>query len=195
MILFNPQHYTREHADARTQDIVLKTSAFFENKGLAAIKKDDQEMTWYQDLLDFVRDEGAFATLLTPSGYGAPDSRFDLSRVCEYNEILAFYSLAYQYAYQVSILGLGPIRMGDNEHIKHKTARLLQGGGIFAFGLSERAHGADLYSTETTLFPSGEGDYRAQGSKYYIGNGNAAAIVSTFGKMAQTGEYLHILLG
>ena len=190
MILLNPQNYAGEHADPRSKDIMLKTINFFENKGLAAIKKDDLDQTWYQDLLDFIRDEGVFATLLTPSGYGAADSRFDLRRVCEYNEILAFYSLAYQYTYQVSILGLGPIWMGDNEAIKHKTAQFLQQGGIFGFGLSEREHGADIYSTETALFPTGDGTYRAQGSKYYIGNGNVAAIVSTFGKMAETGEYV-----
>ena len=161
MLLLNPQNYAREHADLRSKEIMLKTITFFESKGLAAIKNDDQNMIWYQDVLDFVRDEGTFATLLTPAGYGAPDSRFDLRRVCEYNEILAFYSLAYQYAYQVSILGLGPIWMGSNEEIKHKTAQLLQQGGIFAFGLSEREHGADLYSTETTLFPDGAGAYRA----------------------------------
>ena len=190
MLLLNPQNYAREHADLLSKEIMLKTITFFETKGLAAIKNDDQNMTWYQDVLDFVRDEGTFATLLTPAGYGAPDSRFDLRRVCEYNEILAFYSLAYQYAYQVTILGLGPIWMGSNEEIKHKTAQLLQQGGIFAFGLSEREHGADLYSTETTLFPDGAGAYRARGRKYYIGNGNAAAIVSTFGKMAETGEFV-----
>jgi len=29
----------------------------------------------------------------------------------------------------------------------------------------------------------------ANGEKYYIGNGNEAAMVSTFGKIAGTGEY------
>ena len=36
----------------------------------------------------------------------------------------------------------------------------------------------------------GDGTYRANGGKYYIGNGNKAAMVSTFGKMADTGEYV-----
>ncbi len=48
-------------------------------------------------------------------------------------------------AWQVSILGLGPIWMGDNEDVKHQTVQLLQDGGIFAFDLSEKDHGADLY--------------------------------------------------
>ena len=100
----------------------------------------------------------------------------------------------YQYAYQVSILGLGPIWMGDNEAIKHKTARLLKDGGIFAFGLSEKAHGADLYSNEMKLIPQGDGTYKADGSKYYIGNGNVAALVSIHGRYADTNEHVFFVV-
>ena len=87
------------------------------------------------------------------------------------------------------MLVLGPIWMSDNEAVKIKTAALLEDCAVFAFGLSEKEHGADLYSTEMTLTPTDDGEYRANGSKYYIGNGNEAALVSTFGKMADTGEY------
>ena len=73
--------------------------------------------------------------------------------------------------------------------MKETTARLLEQGGVFAFGLSEQEHGADLYSSEMTLEPHGDGAYVANGSKYYIGNANAAALISTFGKLADTGEY------
>jgi acyl-CoA dehydrogenase len=90
----------------------------------------------------------------------------------------------------VSILGLGPIWMSKNEAIKKKTAALLKDGGIFAFGLSERAHGADLYSSDMALTPLAEGKYVADGGKYYIGNANKAALVSTFGKNSETDEYV-----
>ena len=60
--------------------------------------------------------------------------------------------------------------MGDNEEAKKRTARLLAEGGVFAFGLSEKTHGADLYSTEMTLTPQGDGSWLPNGSKYYIGN-------------------------
>ncbi|MCK5348139.1 MAG: acyl-CoA dehydrogenase, partial [Desulfobacula sp.] len=92
--------------------------------------------------------------------------------------------------WQVSILGLGPIWMSSNEAIKHKTAQLLKDGDIFAFGLSEKTHGADLYSSDMSLTPLGEGQYVADGGKYYIGNANKAGIVSTFGKNSETGEYV-----
>jgi acyl-CoA dehydrogenase len=94
----------------------------------------------------------------------------------------------------VTILGLGPIWMGTNEAVKEKAAGLLAEGGIFAFGLSEKNHGADLYASEMQLIPQDDGGYLARGSKYYIGNGNCAALVSTFGKIAGTGEYVFFVV-
>ncbi len=188
--LLNPREYNQEWPDKKTKGIMSKTIAFFEKKGLKSVKEDDQAIRWYDDYIRFLRENKIFATLLTPSGYGEPDSRFDLSRVCQFNEILGFYGNPYQYAYQVSILGLGPIWMGKNEAVKHKTAKLLQDGGIFAFGLSEKEHGADLYSNEMKLHPQADGTYKADGSKYYIGNANLAALVSVQAKLTDTNEYV-----
>jgi acyl-CoA dehydrogenase len=39
------------------------------------------------------------------------------------------------------------------------------------------------------LEPQDDGSYLARGEKYYIGNGNKAAMVSTFGKRTDTGEW------
>jgi len=190
MILLNPKKHTREYLDKQSKEIMLKTIEFFEKKGKQKIKEDDHNKVWYADFLDFIKKEKVFATLLTPSAYGDPDARWDTWRICEFNEILGFYGLCYWYTWQVSILGLGPIWMSDNEELKLKAAHLLKEGGIFAFGLSEKEHGADVYSTEMTLTPLEDGTYVANGEKYYIGNGNEAPMVSTFGKMADTGEYV-----
>ncbi len=92
MILFNPKQYQRHHADARSREIIEKTIAFFETKGLKQIKADDQSMVWYEDFLDFIKDEQVFATLLTPAKYGDDDDvRWDMWRISEYNEVLGFY--------------------------------------------------------------------------------------------------------
>ncbi len=190
MILFNPKKYDGSDVDPKTRDILLKTIEFFEKKGLKKIKEDDQSSVWYDDFLEFVKKEKVFATLLTPSGYGEKDSRWDMWRIAKMNEILGFYGLCYWYTWQVSILGLGPIWMGSNEEMKHRAAKLLKDGGIFAFGLSEKEHGADIYGTDMMLYPKGDGTYVARGDKYYIGNGNEAALVSVFAKMADTGEYV-----
>ncbi len=190
MILLNPRHLIRPYPDERSRAIMQAAVGFFERKGKRKLKADDRERVWYADFLDFQRDEKLFATLLTPSAYGDAGCRWDTYRNCEFNEILAFYGLHYWYTWQVSILGLGPIWMSANEALKRRAAGLLQEGAVFAFGLSERAHGADIYSTEMTLTPQPDGTYRANGEKYYIGNGNIAPMVSTFGKMAGTGEYV-----
>ena len=190
MQLFNPRSYDRYHPDAEAPNLIQATIEFFENKGLEAIKKDDQESIWYDDYLAFIKDHKVFAKMLTPTGYGDPGSRWDMWRISEFNEVLSFYGLSYWYAWQVSILGLGPIWMSENESLKKKAAAHLADGGIFAFGLSEKEHGADIYSSSMTLHPQEDGSYLARGEKYYIGNGNAAALVSTFGKIAGSDEYV-----
>ena len=167
---------------------MVKTIEFFESKGLAKIKADDHAAVWYQDFVDFVKRERIFATMCTPSGYGGEDTRWDTWRNSEFAEILGFYGLPYWYVWQVTVLGLGPIWMSDNEVLKEKAAALLEDGEVFAFGLSEKDHGADLYATDMSLKSVGEGEYVANGGKYYIGNGNKAAMVSTFGMIADTGE-------
>ena len=189
MILLQPKKHDRKYPDERSREVMLKTIEFFERKGKQRLKEDDHAAVWYADFLEFVRKERIFATMCTPAGYGADDCRWDTWRICEFAEILGFYGLPYWYTWQVSVLGLGPIWMSANEARKRETARLLEEGAIFAFGLSEKAHGADLYSTEMALEPLEGGGYRANGRKYYIGNGNLAARVSTFGKLTDSGDY------
>lgn len=172
----------RYYPDEISKQIMEKTVQWFENRGKTHMLQDDFDRVWYQDFLDFLKENQIFATLLTPTQYGDGTTRWDTWRNCEFNEILAFYGLHYWYTWQVSILGLGPIFLSKNEKVKKKTARLLKEGGIFAFGLSEKEHGADIYSSDMILTKHGENDYTANGSKYYIGNGNKAAFVSIFGK-------------
>ena len=61
MLLLNPKKYERLHADSTSRELVLKTIGFFEKKGLKKIKEDDQSMVWYQDFLDFIKEEKIFA--------------------------------------------------------------------------------------------------------------------------------------
>jgi acyl-CoA dehydrogenase len=184
-ILLNPKRHTRPYADDRSAEVMRKTIAFFETKGKDRLLADYYARGWYADFLEFVKANRIFATMCTPAGEGAPDGRWDTWRICEFAEILGFYGLQYWYTWQVSVLGLGPIWMSGNEAVRRRTAQALEDGGIFAFGLSEKAHGADIYSTDMVLTPSGDG-WKANGRKYYIGNGNAAAIVSTFGRIPGT---------
>jgi acyl-CoA dehydrogenase len=189
MILLNPRHHSRPYPDERSAEVMRKTIAFFEAKGKDKLLADYYSRVWYRDFLDFVKANRIFATMCTPAGEGAPDGRWDTWRIAEFAEILGFYGLQYWYTWQVSVLGLGPIWMSGNEAIRKRAARALEDGGIFAFGLSEKAHGADIYSTDMVLTRDGDG-FRANGRKYYIGNGNEAAIVSTFGRIQDTDDYV-----
>ena len=191
--LLQPNKYQSLMADAGSKDIMEKTIAFFEGLGKTKLTDDFHKKVWYKNFVDFVGREQIFAKLLTPSRYGGgdPDCRWDTARNNEYSELLAFYGSGYWYCFQVSILGLGPIWMSANETAKKKAAALLKKGAIFAFGLSEREHGADIYSTETTLTPQDDGTWVANGEKYYIGNGNEAEMVATFGKVKDgTDDYV-----
>jgi alkylation response protein AidB-like acyl-CoA dehydrogenase len=184
--LFNPRTYDPDELDPEARRVLLATIEFFESRGKAALKENDHERTWYADFLEFVKRERVFATLLTPAAEagGDPDKRWDTARIAAFNEITGFYGLVYWYTWQVTILGLGPIWQSENAAARRRAAELLEDGAIFAFGLSEQEHGADIYSSDMVLTPDGEGGFRANGGKYYIGNGNLAGMVSVFGRRA-----------
>ena len=193
--LLQPKKYKSLMADEGSRSIMNKTIHFFETMGKTKLTEDFNKKVWYREFIDFLGQEQIFAKLLTPKEYagGDPDCRWDTARNSEYSELLAFYGLGYWYCFQVTILGLGPLWMSGNEEAKRRAARLLKNGAIFAFGLSERAHGADIYATETTLTPKGDG-WVANGEKYYIGNGNEAEMVSTLGKVKDgTDDYVFFI--
>jgi alkylation response protein AidB-like acyl-CoA dehydrogenase len=179
-LLLNPRTYDPDDLDPEARRLLRATIDWFEARGKAELKRTRHDREWYADFLDFMASEKAFATLLTP---GSQDGRWDTTRICAFGEVLAFYGLGYWYTWQVTILGLGPVWQSDNRAAKVRAAEILRQGGVFAFGLSEKEHGADIYSTDMVLTPDGDG-FRANGGKYYIGNGNVAGMVSVFGRRA-----------
>ncbi len=187
-LLFNPNTYDPRQFDPGTRRQLKALIAWFEERGKARLLRDDLDAVWVADFLDFIKSERIFATFLTPSEFGLGDDnkRWDTSRNAALSEILGFYGLAYWYAEQVTILGLGPIWQSDNIKAKERAAAQLEAGGVMAFALSEREHGADIYNTDLILTPAADDEegvvFRATGQKYYIGNGNVAGMVSVFGR-------------
>ncbi|WP_441959884.1 acyl-CoA dehydrogenase family protein [Mycolicibacterium houstonense] len=183
-VLFDPKRADFDQFDTRTREIFRATIDFFESHGKRWLKQQDRDRVWYSEFLDLIKREGIFATFLTPASEadGDPDKRWDTARNAMYSQILGFYGMQYWYVWQVTILGLGPIWQSSNTAARKKAAALLDSGEIFAFGLSEQAHGADVYSTDMVLDPNPDGSYTATGDKYYIGNGNLAGMVSVFGR-------------
>ncbi|MEV5838105.1 acyl-CoA dehydrogenase family protein [Nocardia sp. NPDC052112] len=193
-LLFNPTTYDPKQFDAETRRLLKATIEWFESRGKRQLLADDADAVWVSDFLEFVKKERLFATFLTPAAYADRDAnrRWDGARNAALSEIFGFYGLAYWYAEQVTILGLGPIWQSDNEDAKKRAAADLADGQVMAFGLSERDHGADIYNTDLILTPTEPGSadaeagilFRANGVKYYIGNGNVASMVSVFSRRA-----------
>ena len=186
--LFNPRTFDASQFDEETQRLLLAVIDWFESRGKQRLVAEDLDRVWYADFLEFVAKEKLFATFQTPAadahGPAAAAQRWDTARNAALSEILGFYGLPYWYAWQVTVLGLGPAWMSENAVARERAARLLDEGHVFAFGLSEKEHGADVYSTDMVLTPDGSGGYTATGGKYYIGNGNVAGMVSVFGRRA-----------
>lgn len=184
-LLLNPTSYDPAHFDDTTREILRATIEHFEKRGLQKLTEDYHSKAWYQDFLDFQASEKLFATFMTPAreANGDADKRWDTARVAAMSELLGFYGMSYWYPWQVTCLGLGPVWQSDNAEMRKRAAAALEVGGVGAFGLSERAHGADIYCSDMVLTPDGAGGYLATGGKYYIGNGNVASIVSVFGRV------------
>ncbi len=191
MLLFNPKKYQdRNYPDERSKEIMLKTIEWFENKGLKKLNEDYHAREFTYDFAQFVKKEKIFETLFLPKGYGDKDQYYSTYRMFEFSELCGFYGSAYWYMFHVSTLGLDPVFLGDNEAFKLKAVETLKDNPLCAFGLSEQDHGADIYSSSMKLHPCEDGTYVAKGTKYYIGNGNEAGIVTVFGKMADSDDYV-----
>jgi acyl-CoA dehydrogenase len=155
---------------------------FFQTKGLEALKREDRQEDWYQDWIDYQARHGIYAGLLSPRQYSSRGHQFSISRLVRFLEVFAYFNPAHGYSLHVSFLGLFPILTSDNEPLKREAVARLEAGGLFAFGVSEKAHGSDLFANEFLLTPAPTGGWTAEGSKYYIGNANAACIVSVLAK-------------
>lgn len=165
------------------QDPAIQLLAdYFRAKGLAEIKREDREELWYEDWINYQARHGLYASLLSPQAYSTRGNHFDLLRMTRFAEVIAYFSPAHGYSLQVSFLGLFPILMGSNEALKHEAIASLEAGGLFAFAVSERAHGSDLLANEFALQPGGPADWLAGGAKTYIGNANAAGIITVLAR-------------
>src|SRR5687768_13486839 len=160
-------------------------AAFFDGKGLAALKEEDRQETWYGDWIAYQAQHGLYACVMSPKAYSTRGCEFDLLKLTRFWETSAYFSPAHAYSLHVSFLGLFPILRSGSEALKREAVGKLEAGGIFAFAVSERGHGSDLLGNEFTVTDVAPGRLSATGSKYYIGNAQRAAIVSVLAKRAR----------
>jgi acyl-CoA dehydrogenase len=158
--------------------LIRRLVDFFESKGLSALKAEDRREQWYDDWLAVQAQDRSYAQLLSPQQFSRLGATFDLLRLARFLEVCAYFSPAHGYSLQVTFLGLFAILMGDNGALKREAVTTLEAGGLLAFGVSERRHGSDLLSNEFMVREIDAGRFVANGAKYYIGNANAAAMIS-----------------
>lgn len=184
-LLLNPTTFDAPELDDESRRLLRATIDHLESYGQERLTSDFHNAVWYDEFLDFVAKEKMFATFMTPAAQadGDANKRWDTQRVAQMSEVLGFYGLSYWYPWQVTCLGLGPVWQSGNEAAKARAAAAIDAGGVAAFGLSEKEHGADIYSSDMVLTPTGDGTWSATGGKYYIGNGNCASTVSVFGRI------------
>ena len=162
---------------------IRKLVEFFEKKGLAAVKEEDQRQQWYGDWIAYQAQHHLYAAVLSPKSFSTLGYEFDLLKLTRFLEVFAYFSPAHGYSLQVTFLGLFSILMGANSALKREAVAGLESGGLLAFGVSEKSHGSDLLANEFTLEKNRPGHLMANGKKYYIGNANAAVMISIFARM------------
>ncbi len=155
-----------------------KLVEFFEKKGLAALRGEERREQWYADWLAYQAEHRLYASVLSPKGFSSLGHQFDLLRYARFLEVCGYFSPGHGYSLQVSFLGLFSILMGSNAALKREAVASLEAGGQFAFGVSEKDHGSDLFGNEFLIREVEPGRFSANGSKYYIGNANCASIIS-----------------
>ncbi len=156
---------------------------FFWGLGPAAL----DEATCYEDWIALQATHQLYAGLLSPKQYSSRGNQLDLLRLTRFLEVFAYFSPAHAYSLHVSFLGLFPILMSANEPLKKEAIRRLEDGGLFAFGVSEKAHGSDLFANEFTVRKTQAG-WMADGAKYYIGNANSASIITILARESDAGS-------
>ncbi|MFJ3906253.1 acyl-CoA dehydrogenase [Streptomyces sp. NPDC090025] len=178
--LFNPRTFDGSPFDEETRQLMHAFVDWYESRGKKQLV--DDYTGWHRDFLSFAGEAGLYSSCLIPAEDSAGEQRWDTARNAAFNELLGFYGINGWYTWHVSVLGLLPFWSSSNTDARKRAVELLKQGHSAAFALSEKEHGADIYSTDMLLEPTADGAFVANGTKYYIGNGNVAALVTVFGR-------------
>src|SRR5436190_12766236 len=74
-----------------------KLAEFFQTKGLASLKEEDQREQWYDDWIFYQAEHRIYAAALSPRQYSTLGFEFDLLKYARLLEVFAYYSPAHGY--------------------------------------------------------------------------------------------------
>lgn len=89
-------------------------------------------------------------------------------------------------AHVKTYLGAVSVWMGGSEELRRRLAERIRAGQQIALALTERAHGADILSSETEAVAI-EGGYRLSGEKWLINNATRSTALTVFARTAVRG--------
>jgi alkylation response protein AidB-like acyl-CoA dehydrogenase len=90
-------------------------------------------------------------------------------------------------AHVKTYLGAVSVWIGGSEGLRQRLAERIRAGHQIALALTERAHGADILSSETEAVTI-EGGYRLSGEKWLINNATRSTALTVFARTAAHGS-------
>lgn len=136
---------------------------------LSALELDEQE-AFPQSHLDALHALGAFEYLIPITEGGRLD---DIEQLIFLGRVVARRDPTTAIAFGVTMLASIPLWLAGNAHQKAELAELLREGRLGCLALTEKEHGSDLLSNESTARHDGQ-CWRIDGSKWLINNGQHA---------------------
>jgi acyl-CoA dehydrogenase family protein 9 len=144
-----------------------------------------EERGWVGDELIAALGEAGITGLYVPEEYGGQGlSQMGYCRVSEeFAQIDATLSVVLGVHQSIGMKGI--VMFGNDEQKGRLLPDLATGRKLAAFALTEPNAGSDVRSMATRAERQGDGSWRLNGMKHYIGNGDKAGVHVTF---ADTGE-------
>src|SRR4051812_6690134 len=170
-----------EDDQRRTRELIAQAREFAEGYDERKVEED----RWIGD--DKVRELGerGLLGLYVPTEYGGAGlSQTGYCRVSEeFAQIDATLSVIMGVHQSIGMKGI--VLFGSDEQKARFLPDLASGRKLAAFALTEPNAGSDVKGLETRAERQGDGSWRLDGIKHYIGNGSKAGVLVTF---ARTGD-------
>lgn len=130
-------------------------------------------------------EEWGFPLFFVPSNVGG--------RLGSYEEMLSLWrvvarrDLTVAVAQVITYIGATPVWVTGTDEQKRAVTAIIRERGQLSFALTERGHGSDILAGETAAVLSDCSEYRINGEKWLIGNGNRSRALTLFARTDEGG--------